>query len=511
MSRVVRPVLVVIFQVILTATVWAAPANPIVFVTQVPQPEDFATIASTFANHMATMQAAPRGGDLYIRYTDGTLKNLTAAAGYGSSGMQGANAIAVRDPSVSWDGSKVIFSMVVGAPNRYDYNPYRWQIYEISNLGKNQTPLITKVARQPAGYNNVMPIYSLDDQILFISDRPRNGEVHLYPQLDEYESTPTNTGLWKLNPQSGALQLLDHAPSGDFHPIIDSYGRVLMTRWDHLQQDQQAENGDYGAFTYSSESASATKINSRREEFPEARSAARREHNYENLHTINHFFPWEINQDGTAHETLNHVGRHELHEYFDRSFNNDSNLREFISAASGRKNSTSALNYFHLQEDPLNRGRYLAVNAPEFHTHSGGQLVALTAPMGMSADDIELRHLTHPATAQYTNSPPAGHSGFYRDPLVLLSGDFMAVHTAETRADSNQGSRQNPSSRFDFRIKFLRQSGGYWVADSPLTAGISKSVSYYDPDVLVSYSGPLWELQPVELTPRSKPTARVSE
>lgn len=37
------------------------------------------------------------------------------------NGMQGANAIAVREPSVHWSGSKAVFSMVVGAPTqRYE-------------------------------------------------------------------------------------------------------------------------------------------------------------------------------------------------------------------------------------------------------------------------------------------------------------------------------------------------------------------------------------------------------
>jgi hypothetical protein len=39
-----------------------------------------------------------------------------------------------------------------------------------------------------------------------------------------------------------------------------------------------------------------------------------------------------------------------------------------------------------------------------------------------------------------------------------------------------------------------------------LTAGITKSVSYWDPDVRVSYSGYLWELDPVEVRPRTRPS-----
>lgn len=77
------------------------PSNPILFVTQIPIGFDFTTVGSVFGNHGPAPDAAGRGGDLCIRYPDGTLRNLTAAAGYGvASGFQGANSIEVRDPSV---------------------------------------------------------------------------------------------------------------------------------------------------------------------------------------------------------------------------------------------------------------------------------------------------------------------------------------------------------------------------------------------------------------------------
>ncbi|HRW04305.1 MAG TPA: hypothetical protein P5121_04375, partial [Caldilineaceae bacterium] len=203
-------------------------SNPILFVTQVPVPADFTTIGSVFGNHRGELSAVTRGGDLWIRYPNGSLKNLTRTAGFGEEGMQGTNAIAVRDPAVHWDGQKALFSMVVGAPTRqYELQNYYWQIYEITGLGQADTPVITKVPNQPANYNNVTPIYGTDDRIIFTSDRPRNGERHLYPQLDEYEEAPTVTGIWSLDPTTGDLLLLNHAPSGDFTPIIDSFGRVL--------------------------------------------------------------------------------------------------------------------------------------------------------------------------------------------------------------------------------------------------------------------------------------------
>src|SRR6516162_5920253 len=88
--------------------------NPILFVTQVPVPGDFTSIGSTFGNQQGSSQSIARGGDLWIRYSDGSLKNLTQSAGYGVSGLQGASSIAVREPSVHWSGTKALFSMVVG-------------------------------------------------------------------------------------------------------------------------------------------------------------------------------------------------------------------------------------------------------------------------------------------------------------------------------------------------------------------------------------------------------------
>src|SRR5262249_33827738 len=161
----------------------------ILFVSQVRIPADFTTIGSVFGNHGAAVAACGRGGDLYIRYPDGTLKNLTRAAGFGVYGPQHTNGISVRQPCVHWSGKKAVFSMVVGAPRyQYDYKTLNyWQIYEITNfVDPNSIPVITKVPNQPSNYNNVSPIYGTDDRIIFSSDRPRDGQPQLYPQLDEY-------------------------------------------------------------------------------------------------------------------------------------------------------------------------------------------------------------------------------------------------------------------------------------------------------------------------------------
>ena len=497
---------------ILFSTLAQAEVGDIIFVGQIPEIQDFATIGSTFANHGAAIDEAPRGGGLFIRYADGTIRDLTALAGYGVSGFQGAQSIAVRDPAVHWSGQKIVFSMVIGgATQRYQVRHFNWQLYEMSNLGRNEVPIILKVLNQPANYNNVMPVYGTDDRIIFASDRPRNGEVHLYPQRDEYESTKTNTGLWSLNPVNGNLFLLDHAPSGAFHPILDSFGRVLFTRWDHLQRDQQAGGlTDYGAFNYSSESIAATKIDNQNEVFPEPRSERERVQSNLNLHSFNHFFPWQINEDGTGLETLNHIGRHELHGYFDKTFNDDENLEEYYGQLA-RFNSNNIENFFQIKEDPLNPGTYFGVDCPEFQTHASGQIVKINGNPTTPADQMSVTYVTPRATARTSDNPPANHSGLYRNPLPLSNGALIASHTSETRADANLGTSNNPIPRYQYRIKTLRLQSGFYQPDTFLTPGISRAVSYWSPDELITYSGDLWELQPVELVARNKPTRRVEE
>ncbi len=494
-----------------------APSYPILFVTQVPVTADFTTIGSTFGNHLASTNSATRGGDLWIRYPDGSLKNLTQLAGYGTEGFQGANSIAVRDPAVHWDGSKAVFSMVIGsATQQYQVNTYYWQLYEITGLGQADTPVITKVPNQPTDFNNVSPIYGTDGRIIFTTDRPRNGARHLYPQLDEYELAPVVTGLWSLDPATGDLQLLNHAPSGDFTPTIDSYGRVIFTQWDHLQRDQQADadanygtgqncdSGPYGTFNYSDESATAQVLPRQEEHFPEPRSCRGDLLAGTNLegHEFNHFFPWMIREDGTDSEILNHLGRHELHSYIPRTFTNDPNIQEYYGQYN-RYNPNYILNFFQIKESPTTPGLYFGVDAAEFGTHASGQIVSIYAPPLRHADQISVTYITHRET--FGTTPSANHSGMYREPLPLANGELIAVHSSFIGQEN--GTYPNGAS-YNFRLKTVTLGGnGYWTADQPLTPGISKTISYWSPDQMVNFSGTLWELNPVEVRPRPIPTA----
>jgi len=484
--------------VAVNAVATAAPTTPIMFVTQVPTSGDiFAGRLASFANHLTGMTSTPRGGDLMIRYPDGSLRNLTKEAGFGMEGRQGANAIAVREPTVHWDGKKAVFSMVVGAPSKqYETINARWQIYEVTNLAQGQTAKITKVAGQPTSYNNVSPLYASDDRILFASDRPRSGEAHLYPQLDEYESTPTLVGLYSLTPSTGELRLLNHTPSGAFSPTIDSYGRVIFTRWDHLQRDQQADAGTFGATNYASEAAGAANIGRQAENFPESRLGMNSTtYGRVNALTFNLFTPWQMNQDGTEELTLNHIGRHELNfGYIERSFATDTAMSDNTNTSiiANKKYIRGDGGIFQIREDPRTPGTYYGVYAREFGSLTTDQIVRFNGAPTLNAEQMAI---VDASPAAVGNSLSGGR---FRNPLPTSGGQMLASYTPSPTVQSDS----------QLRLYQLRtDASNMLVAGSALTSGIRKSVSWWSPDVLRSFDGILWEVEAVEVVARQRPTA----
>jgi uncharacterized membrane protein len=488
------------FRLASRASATATIQNPILFVTQVPTPgEVFATRGSTFANHLGGINSAPRGGDLMILYPDGTLRNLTREAGYGMDGQQSTSAIAVREPSVHWSGTKAIFSMVIGAPpSQYTQIDKQWQMYEVTGLGKGQTVAITKVPGQPAGYNNVSPFYASDDHILFTSDRPRGGEAHLYPQLDEYESTATITGIYSLDPQTGQVAILNHTPSGAFSPFVDSFGRILFTRWDHLQRDQQADAGTYGAFNYASEAANAAQ-STQAEAFPESRLGMSSPYGQVRGFTYNLFTPWEMKQDGTGELSLNHIGRHEMSfGYLSKSFDGDPSLLEFTNEAiiANRKRINDDAGIFHIHENPQIPGIYYGIYAREFNSLTSSQIVRFTGAPGLNPEQMTIVDASPPEV----NGSLAG--GRFRNPLPMTTGQMVASYSASATVHDG----------IQFRLHQLATDGnGLFTAGTPLTAGINKAVTWWNPDVKLTYNGPLWELEAVEVVARTPPDAGVSK
>lgn len=515
--------------------------NPVLFVAATPMPEDFGTRIAAFGNHRGSPMQAPRGGDLYIRYPDGSLRNLTKQAGYGIPLENGeedpANSIAVREPSVHWNGKRALFSMVVGGlKSQWDNTPFYWQIHEITGFCPGQTVQVTKL-KQPENYNNVAPRYASDGNIIFVSDMPPQGPNarHLYPLLDEYEQSPITSGIWKLNIATGTARILSHSPSGAMSPLVDSYGRIIYTRWDHLKRNTSNGSQSTPQYDFASEAANAA-IAPPGTFFKEVFPALQTTVLQEMLATgavdqtfadtwgtldFNQFFPWMIHQDGSNEETLNHVGRHELNgTYTEPSRKDDPRLDYFATRFAARPETatmTDAYGLHHLYEDPKHRGRYFGVITHEIGAKNAGQVVYLNGAPSKNAASMGYIFVTHPETRYPLSkgeTPPAGLSGLYRNPMPLSDGTLWAVHTPPVpfTGESDDGANRDgtdATSVYTFRIRKLwKGADGYFQPGRFLTQGLSKQLTYWlGNGTKRSYSGLLWELEPIEVRPHTAPPA----
>lgn len=523
-------------------------ANPVMFVTIQPG-DDFSYQLQTFGNHEASSWgAAPRGSDLWIQYPDGSKRNLTREAGFGKddASIQGDGAIGVRQPTVHWDGKKALFSMVIGGPKApFDvtFAKNKWQLYEITGLGKNETAVITKIPGQP-NYNNLSPIYTSDNQILFTSDAPLFGMSHTYPQLDEYESAPTVTGIWKLEPATTKLTMIEHAPSGVFDLFEDSFGRILFTKWDHLKRDQQAdldryEGQKYNPVDFENESASAkTKVYPQTvngkpfadskgvlyDIFPEARHEQDPTRDPdEALHDFNQFMIWEINEDGSDEEVINHAGRDEFGGTFMfGSKTNDPNLDYAFTNHS--KNSIRSTfgpdaGLFQVKENPSKPGTYYAAYSLEFSRLASGRIIQFDLPPGKNPEEMNMVDWTNDKLDNdpYGEKPAtANMTGHYRNPLMMSNGTMLVSHTPEYRLnETGKDASENPYVLYTFRIKKMTKrfpanaSSTEHIATDPLTGtGISRTLKYYDNGTLETWTGIMSEVDVVEVVARTRPVSR---
>ncbi|HUM68951.1 MAG TPA: hypothetical protein PLK31_08910, partial [Chloroflexota bacterium] len=114
---------------------------------------------------------------------------------------------------------------------------------------------------------------------------------------------------------------------------------------------------------------------------------------------------------------------------------------------------------------------------------------------GLNADQV---------VVEYATDVDHG-DGRYREPLPLSDGTLVAIHTNDSGYETGSG----VNSSYEFRLKLLTPTGGQWTASTPLTNGISKQISFWDPDNMVTFDGVLWELNPVEVRPRPRPTPSI--
>ena len=140
------------------------------------------------------------GGNLFVLRKDGSLENLTQL-----------KAGAVADPEVSYDGTKILFSMMKDAR---DY----WHIYEINADGTGLTQLTF------GEHDDIDPCYLPDGKITFCSNRAGT--------LNEYEMQ-MNELLHIMDGAGQNIRQTSFFLSGDYNPMVMNDGRLLWMRYEH--------------------------------------------------------------------------------------------------------------------------------------------------------------------------------------------------------------------------------------------------------------------------------------
>jgi hypothetical protein len=152
---------------------------------------------------------------------------------------------------------------------------------------------------------------------------------------------------------------------------------------------------------------------------------------------------------------------------------------------------------FHLREDPTNPGRFYGIYSEEFGTMTSDQIISFNAAPSVNPEDFQLTDVTFPNM----RLPGGVVGGRFRNPLPLTTGTLIASHTPVALPIA--------ADMKEFRLREVVNSAKrYAEAGNYLTGGLYKSVSYYSPDNLVTYQGPLWEIEPVEVVTRQRPAMR---
>lgn len=119
---------------------------------------------------------------------------------------------AISDPCVSYDGTKILFSM------RPQGGTYR-NIYEINADGTGLRQVTS------GGGHDFDPLYLPNGRIMFTSSR--------HGGMDEYNHSPAEN-LYTSEMDGSGLERCSFNMSDDFDPVLTADGRVVYTRWEHF-------------------------------------------------------------------------------------------------------------------------------------------------------------------------------------------------------------------------------------------------------------------------------------
>lgn len=178
----------------------------------------------TLGNPTDAIMFAP-GGDLYMRERSSVTAPeicITCAETNGQGD--------VSDPEVSYDATKLLFTMrKPGDPG--------WRIREY-DLATKQIRTIDCDAAAPG--DDVDPAYLPDGRIVFVSNRQERSRQLMaaagetpFAYLDEYERERVTT-LHVMNNDGSNCHQISFNQSHDRNPTVLQTGEVMYSRWDHV-------------------------------------------------------------------------------------------------------------------------------------------------------------------------------------------------------------------------------------------------------------------------------------
>ncbi len=181
------------------------------------------------------------GGDLYYRdlaSPGARARNITADV----TGGQGD----VRDVSVSYDGSRLLFALRLPSIEGADPEDQpTWNIWEYDISEDRLRRIIASDITAEAGQDR-SPQYLPDGRIVFSSTRQRQAKATLldegkpqFAALDERRREPAFV-LHVMEADGSDIRQLSFNQSHDLDPVVLASGEILFSRWDNMGGRNQA-------------------------------------------------------------------------------------------------------------------------------------------------------------------------------------------------------------------------------------------------------------------------------
>lgn len=176
------------------------------------------------------------GGDLYMRE-----RSSPSAPEINITGSQTQGQGDVSDPEVSYDGTKLLFSM--RRPG--DSN---WRVWEYDIARRDLRQIVCDAGSRtvaPAPGDDIDPAYLPDGRIVFSSNRQEKSRQIMAAQgltpfayLDEYERERVAV-LHVMNSDGTNCRQISFNQSHDRNPTVLQTGEIMYSRWDHVGERNQ--------------------------------------------------------------------------------------------------------------------------------------------------------------------------------------------------------------------------------------------------------------------------------